>query len=107
MPRLTAVIRPLDDLTEPPGGLRREEPFRIRRRALHVIDLPAAEMRTADAPLLALSVRLEDERALLCADEYTHAAHVSGPPAVVLLMMPRVFLLPLVARCSHHEGVPV
>src|SRR5688572_18202958 len=47
MPRLTAVVRPLDYLAEPTTGLGREEPFGIRGRALHVVDLPAREMRTA------------------------------------------------------------
>src|SRR5205814_8305293 len=75
MPRLSAVVRPLDDLAEPSAGLRRVEPFGISRRALQVVDLPAGEVRTADVPFLSLPVRLQHERALACADEYTHFAH--------------------------------
>src|ERR1700687_2868403 len=75
MPRLTAVIRSLDDLTEPTAGLRCEEPVRIGRRALHVVDLPAREVRTADVPVLALPISLQYERALARAHEYSHPAH--------------------------------
>src|SRR2546430_11673305 len=66
-------------------------------------------MRTADVPLLALSVRLQDERALPCADEYTHLAHSPGPPAVVLPVMRTVFrsprraMLPFTRACLSPE----
>src|SRR2546423_1747082 len=64
-------------------------------------------MRTADVPLLALSVRLQDERALPCADEYTHLAQSPGPPAVVLPVMPTGFprraMLPFTRACLSPE----
>src|SRR5262245_4267899 len=57
MPRLAAVVGPLDDLPEPTAGLRRVDAIGIHRRSLHVIDLPAAKQRPTDVPLLALAIR--------------------------------------------------
>src|SRR3989449_11693131 len=45
LPRLAAVARALDDLSEPPARLRRVQPVRIGGGSLHVIDLPAREGR--------------------------------------------------------------
>ena len=42
IPCFAAVIGALNDLPEPAAGLRRIQPVRIGRRALEVIDLPAA-----------------------------------------------------------------
>ena len=53
LPRLAAVVRPLDDLPEPAARLRRVDAVRVGRRSLEVVDLPAAEMRPADVPLSA------------------------------------------------------
>ena len=69
VPGLAAVVGALDDLPEPAARLRRVDPVRIDGRALQVIDLPAAEERAADVPLLALAVGGEDERALAGADQ--------------------------------------
>src|SRR5438094_6071337 len=70
IPRFATVIGTLDDLPEPAAGLRRVDPVRIRGRAFEVIHLPAREVRPADFPVFARAVRREDERALLCADQY-------------------------------------
>src|SRR5262249_45842917 len=70
LPGLAAVARALDDLSEPAARLRRVQSVRVGRRSLHVIDLPAAEVRAADVPLLAPAVRGHDERAL--ARTYQH-----------------------------------
>ena len=79
LPRLAAVVGPLDHLPEPAAGLRRVNPIRIDGRALHVVDLPAAKMRAADVPLLALAVGSEDEGALAGADEDADGGHVFVP----------------------------
>ena len=64
LPRPATVVGALDQLAEPAAGRRRVQPVRIGGRALQVIDFPAAEMRPVDIPLLALSVRCQDESAL-------------------------------------------
>jgi hypothetical protein len=74
-PCLAAVVRALDELTKPAGGLRDVDAVRVRRRSLEVIDLPAAKMRTADIPFLTCAVGCQDERALARADEYSNSAH--------------------------------
>ena len=74
-PRLPAIVRSLDDLTEPAGGLGRVQTIGIHRGSFDVINLPPAEVRTAHVPLLTLAVRGQDERALPCADQYANSAH--------------------------------
>ena len=61
-PGLAGIVGALDDLSEPTAGLRCVDAIRIGRRALHVVNLPARKMRTADVPLLPLSIRRQDER---------------------------------------------
>src|SRR5438270_13261614 len=39
-PSLPAIVRPLNNLTEPTARLRRINPIRIRRRSLEMIHLP-------------------------------------------------------------------
>src|SRR5438105_2830417 len=80
-PRLAAIARALDHLTEPTARLRPVEAIGIGGRSLEVIDLPAAEMRTAHVPALACAVRGQNERALAGADEYTYPTHASLLPA--------------------------
>src|SRR6266516_8132492 len=83
LPRLAAVARALDDLAEPPAGLRRVQAVRIGGGSLHVVDLPAREVRAADIPAVALSVRCQNEGSLSRADQYSYAAHdplLSLPP---------------------------
>ena len=69
VPGFAAVVGALDDLPEPAAGLRGVDAVGIDGRALHVIDLPAGEVRAGDVPLLPLAVGGEDERALARADE--------------------------------------
>ncbi len=68
-PSLAAVIGALNNLPKPATGLGRIQPIRVHGRALEVIDFPARKMRAADVPLLALSVRCQDESALACAND--------------------------------------
>src|SRR5262249_13744013 len=75
LPGLAAVARALDDLSEPAARLRRVQSVRVGRRSLHVIDLPAAEVRAADVPLLAPAVRGHDERALARTYQHAYSAH--------------------------------
>src|SRR5439155_22915276 len=75
LPGFPAVAGALDDLPEPSAGLRRVDPVRIDGRALEVVDLPAAKVRPAHIPALALAVGGEDERAFACADQYSYRAH--------------------------------
>src|SRR3569832_1323453 len=79
-PSLPAVVRALDDLSEPAARLRRKESIRIGRRRRDEIDLPPRVVLVADIPLLSLAVRRENECALPCADENSCAAHVRAPP---------------------------
>ena len=76
MPRFAAVVGALNDLPEPAARLRRVDAVRINGRTLQMIDLPAAEVRAVDVPLLALAVGRENERAFPRADENSYAAHV-------------------------------
>src|SRR6266705_2231124 len=77
LPRLAAVARTLDHLSEPAAGLRRVQPVRVGGRALHVIDLPAGKVRAAHVPLFALPVRCEDEGPLARTNQYPYPAHAS------------------------------
>ena len=79
LPRLSAIVGSLHDLPEPTRRLRRVQPIGIGRRAFDVIDLPAAEIRAADLPIVALAVGLDHERAFTRTDEYAHAAHAPAP----------------------------
>src|SRR6185437_11872848 len=70
-----AVVGPLDDLPEPARVLRGVDPVRVRRRPLEVVDLPPAEVRPADRPLLPLLVRSQHERALARPGQYPYLCH--------------------------------
>ena len=83
LPGLAAVVRPLNQLPEPAGRLRRVQPVRVGRRSLEVIDLPAAEMRSADLPLVAPAVGRRHERAFACANEHPYSAHEGVLHAIV------------------------
>src|SRR5512143_3122770 len=72
LPRQTAVTGSLDDLTKPAQRLRRIQPIRIDGRSVHVVDLPARKMRTADLPALALFVRCENERTFVRTDQHSY-----------------------------------
>src|SRR6267142_541384 len=77
LPGLPAVVGALDQLPEPARALRRVEAVGIGGRSLQMVHLPAAEVRPGDVPPVALPVRLEDERALPCTDQYPYPAHPS------------------------------
>src|SRR2546429_7781705 len=77
LPRLAAVARALDDLAEPPAGLRRVQAVRIGGGSLDVVDLPACEVRAADIPALALALRCQDERTLAGTHQHPYTAHDS------------------------------
>src|SRR6187401_3213530 len=55
LPGLAAVVRSLDELTEPAARLRGVDAIGIGRRPLEVVHLPAREVRAADVPGLALT----------------------------------------------------
>src|SRR5215469_16789302 len=55
MPRFAAVVRALDDLAEPPAGLRGIDAIRIGGRSFERIERPSRKVRTADVPLIALA----------------------------------------------------
>src|ERR1035437_3566823 len=76
MPCLAAVVRTLNDLSEPAAGLRSIQPIRISGRSLDVIDLPTGKMRAADGPFFPLAVRRKNKCALPCANEYAYFAHL-------------------------------
>src|SRR5262250_1601050 len=45
LPGFSAIVRPLNHLTEPTTGLGSKDPIRFRRRTFNVINLPAGKMR--------------------------------------------------------------
>src|SRR6185312_10838603 len=75
LPGEPAVVGPLDDLPEPARVLRSVDPVRVRRRPLEVVDLPPAEVRPADRPLLPLLVRSQHERALARSGQHPYLCH--------------------------------
>src|SRR6266566_9041679 len=66
VPLFSAVIRALNDLAEPPAGLRCINSVRIDWRTFYVINFPARKMRTADFPSFARAIRRQDERPFSC-----------------------------------------
>src|SRR5262245_35253264 len=75
LPGLAAVVRSLDELTEPAGSLRCVQPVRVGRRSFEVIQLPAAEVRPLDLPVLPFTIRGQDERALARSHQQAYSAH--------------------------------
>src|SRR5580700_3430172 len=75
LPCLAAVIRSLNQLAEPAGGLRGIDSVGVHGRAFEVIHFPTAKVRAGDVPLLALAIRRQDERALARADQNSYSAH--------------------------------
>src|SRR5262245_39956498 len=76
IPFFSAVIRTLNDLTEPPTGLRCINAVRIDRRTFYVINLPACKMRTADFPSFACAIRCQDKRSFSCTNQNSNFAHL-------------------------------
>src|SRR5207237_1241673 len=60
-PGFSAIFRALYHLPKPAAGLRRIHTVRSSGGTLKMINLPAAEMRPADFPLLSLAVGGQDE----------------------------------------------
>src|SRR5690348_18314517 len=88
-PSSTAVLRALDQLPEPAGGLRRINTIWINGRSLHVINFPAREVGTVNVPLFPLAVRSQNECALASANQYTNLAHsLTLPDLSVQLLLP-------------------
>src|SRR5215469_5717535 len=56
VPGLAAIIRALNNLSEPAAGLRSINAVRIGGRSFQVINLPARKKRPVYAPLLTLAV---------------------------------------------------
>src|SRR5689334_14236098 len=84
-PCLAAIVRALHHLAEPAARLRRVDAVGIGRRSLHVVNLPAPEVRTTDVPLLPLAVGSQDKRAFARPDQHSHSAHglsLFNPPNV-------------------------
>src|SRR6266496_5644152 len=75
IPFFSAVIRALNDLAEPPAGLRCINSVRINWRTLYVVNFPARKMRTADFPSFARAIRRQDERPFSCTNYYSYFAH--------------------------------
>src|SRR5262245_60700763 len=55
-----AVVRSLDDLTEPPARLRRIQTVRVGGGSFDMVDLPSTEERTVHIPTLPLPIRRQD-----------------------------------------------
>src|SRR5579871_4362348 len=62
LPRFAAIVRALNNLSEPAARLRRVQTVRIGRRTFHVIQFPSGEMRSADFPVFSLPIRRQNER---------------------------------------------
>src|SRR3954464_5291899 len=74
-PRFAAVVGARKHLSEPSAALGGVNAIRIGGRSLHVIDLPAREVGSGNAPLFSLAVCRENECAFLRADQPPYAAH--------------------------------
>ncbi len=68
-PRLTAVVRALDDLSEPAARLGGIDSIRVGGGSLEMINLPATKVGAADVPAFTLPVRRQDEGALSRANQ--------------------------------------
>src|SRR5712691_12757 len=75
LPCLAAVVRPLHDLAEPSTRLSRIEPVGISGRGVHVVNIPAREVRPFDLPVLTPLVGSHHERALVGSYQHTNLAH--------------------------------
>src|SRR5206468_12119169 len=76
IPFFSAVIRALNDLAEPPAGLRGINSIRINWRTFYVVNFPACKMRAADFPSFARAVRCQNERTFSCTNQNSNLAHI-------------------------------
>src|SRR5271156_3029931 len=86
LPRLTAVVRALNDLPRPAARLRCVETVRIGRRAFQVVNIPACKVRPAHLPLLALSVRSQQERTFVRTHQHPYFTHLLIPSDSLLFL---------------------
>src|SRR3972149_8070078 len=82
VPCLAAVIRTLNDLTEPTARLRSIDSIWIYTGSLEMVDLPPRKVRTADVPVLALPVRRQNECPFARANQHSYSAHTLLLPVV-------------------------
>src|SRR5579872_6053690 len=75
MPGFAAVIRALNDLSEPAAGLRGVDTIGISGGSLEVVNFPAGKMGTTDVPLLPLAIRSQNECTFARANQNSYAAH--------------------------------
>jgi hypothetical protein len=54
-----------------------------------VVDLPSRKVGTTDVPMLAYSVRCQDERAFVCANQDPYPTHLFTPSDVLLSIVDR------------------
>src|SRR5262245_22281233 len=75
MPGFAAIVRALDDLSEPAAGLRRIDSVWVSGRPFQVINLPAGKVRAAHVPLFTLAIGTQYECALTSSNQYAYLAH--------------------------------
>ena len=78
-PRRAAIVTALNDLPKPRIRLRSIEPVGVNGRAFQVVDLPSRKERPADLPVFPRPIGTQHKRALLCAHQHPHAAHLDPP----------------------------
>src|SRR5207247_2794046 len=106
LPGLAAVVGALDQLPEPARALRHVQSIRVSGRSLEVVYLPAPEVGTSDVPPCALSVRLEDERALACANQHPYPAHLHSFRASRLVFAGSSFATSTISASTRAGGGP-
>src|SRR5450631_81047 len=79
-PGLASVFGCLQNLAEPAACLRGVNPIRIHRLTLHVINLPAREVRAGNLPVFPFSVRGKNECAFARSNQDTNVAHAGRAP---------------------------
>src|SRR5262245_16254808 len=75
LPAFSAIVGPLNHLTEPTTGLGSKDPIRFRRRTFDMVNLPAGKVWTIDFPPLAFAVGCQHEGAFTGADQYSNRTH--------------------------------
>ena len=75
LPGFSSIFGALYHLPKPAAGLRCINAIRLSRGTLKVINFPAAEMWTADFPLLSLAVGSQDESSFPRTNQNSCSAH--------------------------------
>ncbi len=81
-PGLSAIARSLNLLAKPAARLRGIDPAGLNGRAFHMVDLPSREMRAANVPGFACTVRFQNESAFSRSDQNPHCRHPRLPFSV-------------------------